>query len=155
MTVQGSLKSQSFKQWELAQLARNRYTRKVRVLGSRVQVLLEVAFLWNLFCSNTILASMPGWSTLGKPRLITTQNHTLSYRAPTVQWSTRLLLALFNWLWNLLHDKFPFSHKQAYIEVTFYSLSQNDASTDGYRCCNSSASQSVFQLLQKVSYLKL
>ena len=39
------------------------------VLGSRVQVLLQVSFLVNLFCSNTILASMPEWSTLGKPRL--------------------------------------------------------------------------------------
>ena len=31
-----------------------------------VQSLLEVTFLLNLFCSNTILALLPEWSTLGK-----------------------------------------------------------------------------------------
>ena len=38
--------------------------------ASRVQVLLDGFFLLNLFYSNTIQASMPEWSTLGKPRLI-------------------------------------------------------------------------------------
>ena len=55
----GSFNSQSFKQWELAQL--DRYgTRNTAVIGSTVQTLLEVIFLLNLFCSNTILASLPG-----------------------------------------------------------------------------------------------
>ena len=39
------------------------------VLGSGVQVLSDVVFLLNLFYCNTILASMPKLSTLGKPRM--------------------------------------------------------------------------------------
>ena len=40
------------------------------VLGSRVQVLLEVSFLLNFFCSNTILADLTEWSIYGKPRVL-------------------------------------------------------------------------------------
>ena len=36
------------------------------VLGSRVQSLLEVTFLLNLFCSNTILADLTEWCIYGK-----------------------------------------------------------------------------------------
>ena len=43
------------------------------VIGSRIQSLLEVTFLPNLFCSNTILASLPELSTLGKTRLFELQ----------------------------------------------------------------------------------
>ena len=43
--------------------------RATKVLGSEVQSLLGVTFLVNLFCSNTILAALPEWSILGKPRL--------------------------------------------------------------------------------------
>ena len=39
------------------------------VLGLRVQFPLEVTFLLNLFCSNTILADLTEWSIYGKPRL--------------------------------------------------------------------------------------
>ena len=38
------------------------------VLGSRVQLLLEVTFCW-FFFSNTILADLTEWSIYGKPRL--------------------------------------------------------------------------------------
>ena len=54
MTIKGSLKSQSFEQLDLAQWQGMRE----EVLGSRVQVLLEVTFLLNLFLSNTILVDL-------------------------------------------------------------------------------------------------
>ena len=44
-------------------------TENTTVIGLRVQFLLEVTFFLNLFCSNTILASFPEWSTLGKARM--------------------------------------------------------------------------------------
>ena len=39
------------------------------VLGSRVLFLLEVVFFAEFICSDTILADLPEWSTLGKPRM--------------------------------------------------------------------------------------
>ena len=45
--------------------------------GSRVLSMLEVALLLNLFCSNTILASMPKLSILGKTG-VTTQRHNVA-----------------------------------------------------------------------------
>ena len=42
---------------------------EVSSTGSRVQLLLELVFFFAEFiCSNTILADLPEWSTLGKPR---------------------------------------------------------------------------------------
>ena len=58
MTILGSLKPQSFKQWELAQLDRHGVG-NTTVKGSGVQALLEVTFLLNLFRSKTILATLP------------------------------------------------------------------------------------------------
>ena len=53
---------------QLAQLDRHG-TGNTTVIGSRVQSLLEVTFLLNLFCSNTILALESELSTLGKTRI--------------------------------------------------------------------------------------
>ena len=44
MTIEGSFKSKSFKQWELAQLDKHG-TGNTTVIGLRVQALLEVTFL--------------------------------------------------------------------------------------------------------------
>ena len=47
----------SISTWELAQL--DRYgTGNTTVIGLRVQSLLEVTFLLNLFCSNTVLQDL-------------------------------------------------------------------------------------------------
>ena len=70
MTIQGSLKFQSFKQWELAQLDRHG-TGNTTIIGSRVQVLLEVTFLLSLIFSNTILADLKHWSIYVKTRMLT------------------------------------------------------------------------------------
>ena len=61
MTIKGSLKSQSFKQWELAQLAKHETVNtrsehySPRVMGS---IPVRGIFLLNLFCSNTILVEL-------------------------------------------------------------------------------------------------
>ena len=52
------VKDPSVSTWELAQLDRHK-TGETTVIGSRVQALLEFTFLLILFCSNTILASLP------------------------------------------------------------------------------------------------
>ena len=50
-------------------LAQNR--RAIKVLWSQIQSLLEVTSSLNLFCcSSTILAALPKWYILGKPRLL-------------------------------------------------------------------------------------
>ena len=66
-----SLKSQSFKQWDLAQSARheNKKWTLQTVLGLRVQVLLDLSFLLYFFCSNTILEDLTEWCIYGKPQL--------------------------------------------------------------------------------------
>ena len=72
-TNRSGVKDPSVSTWELAQLDRHK-TGDTTVMGSRVQALLEFTFLLILFCSNTILASLPKWSTSGKrkTRLIST-----------------------------------------------------------------------------------
>ena len=44
-------------------------TGNITAIGSIVQSVLEVTFLLNLFCCNTILTSLPEWSTLEKTRI--------------------------------------------------------------------------------------
>ena len=48
MTIQGSFKTQSFKQWELAQLNRHG-TGNTTDIGSRIQTLSEVTFYCIVF----------------------------------------------------------------------------------------------------------
>ena len=58
MTIEGSFKSQSFKQWEIAQLD-SQGAANTTVKGLRVQALLEATFLlYFFFCSNTIQADL-------------------------------------------------------------------------------------------------
>ena len=54
MITLGSLQSQSFKQWKLAQFARHETFTKI--LGPQVQSLIDGTSLLNLFCSNTIIS---------------------------------------------------------------------------------------------------
>ena len=44
-------------------------------VSSTVQVLLEVVFFADFICSNTILADLPDWSTVGKHRIVLSENH--------------------------------------------------------------------------------
>ena len=54
----------------LAKIAQLRRHKKwAQVLGPQVQSLLEATFLLILFSSNTILAELPEWFVLGKPRV--------------------------------------------------------------------------------------
>ena len=59
MAIQGSLNSQSFKQWELARHERQEMSSKDSPRAKGSSPVRGSFILLNLFCSNTILASMP------------------------------------------------------------------------------------------------
>ena len=65
------------------------------VLGSRVQFLLEVVFFVEFICSNTILADLPEWSTLGKTRV----SVSICRECCLLRYSNKVIVTNLN-LWN-------------------------------------------------------
>ena len=91
------------------------------ILGSRVKSLLEGTFLLNLFCSNTVLASMPEWSISGKTQLSSTST-----------WCEFLLLLFSTFVWMIIVTSsvdiiklryFGFCHDKSVCETVYNIIS--------------------------------